>query len=543
MTGLDFIISNARKVFFSCLAIFACINVRADLKINETTFPDENFRNWVLAQSYGQDGVLTEEEIAGVTTINVMGREVIQSLKGIEYFTAITRLTCQRNKLSELNLSKNIDLTWLDCCGNNLTELDLSNNQKLTYLACEGNQLTSLNVSDCTKLTELDCQQNQLATLNASGCKALTMLKCYKNQLATLDVSGCASLETMWCSDNRLSALDVSECTSLIVLRCNGNQLSEIILSNNIKLTHMWCQDNQLSSLNLSKNKQMEELRIYHNKINGKAMDDLINNLPSTNRATLCAVFSKDEQGVMTSTQVKAAKSKGWVSYYWDDIEMKWTEYEGSDDPVTFTAGQMATIVLPTEPDAGKGKYYRLAGCKEGEIVFEQEPHPQARVPYIIVPHEDFSIELSADELAGLTGDTVSVDGVSFIGTYMREVLPSLGGDGGSSFYYDIIDQTPDCSPLPGEGPGVRLFVGALRAYLLVDWKAAGWNDPYTQGGTKTPLEKMPIVLRDDATSIAGCPQTVNGKSSNGKCYDLQGRRISEKPTRGIYIVDGKKKM
>ena len=42
-------------------------------------------------------------------------------------------------------------------------------------------------------------------------------------------------------------------------------------------------------------------------------------------------------------------------------------------NPVTFTAGQMATIVLPTEPDAGKGKYYRLAGCKDGEIVFEQE--------------------------------------------------------------------------------------------------------------------------------------------------------------------------
>ena len=211
-------------------------------------------------------------------------------------------------------------------------------------------------------------------------------------------------------------------------------------------------------------------------------------------------------------------------------------------NPVTFTAGQMATIVLPTEPDASKGKYYRLAGCKEGEIIFEQELQPRAHVPYIIMPSEDFSIDPAELELAGLTGDTVSVDGVRFIGTYMREVLPSLGGDGGSSFYYDIIDQTPDCSPLPGEGPGVRLFVGALRAYLLVDWKAAGWNDPYTQGGTKTPLEKMPIVLRDNATSIAGCPQMVNGKSSNGKCYDLQGRRISEKPSRGIYIEGGKVK-
>ena len=211
-------------------------------------------------------------------------------------------------------------------------------------------------------------------------------------------------------------------------------------------------------------------------------------------------------------------------------------------NPVTFSAGQMATIVLPTEPDASKGKYYRLAGCKDGEIVFEQELQPRAHVPYIIMPSEDFSIDPAELELAGLTGDTVSVDGVRFIGTYMREVLPSLGGDGGG-FYYDIIDQTPDCSPLPGEGPGVRLLVGALRAYLLVDWKTTGWNDPYTQGGTKTPLEKMPIVLRDNATSIGSCPQTVNGESSNREYYDRQGRRSSEKPTRGIYIVDGKKKM
>ena len=32
-----------------------------------------------------------------------------------------------------------------------------------------------------------------------------------------------------------------------------------------------------------------------------------------------------------------------------------------------------------------------------------------------------------------------------------------------------------------------------------------------------------------------------NGESSNGKWFDLQGRRLSGKPARGIYIEDGKK--
>ncbi len=245
---------------------------------------------------------------------------------------------------------------------------------------------------------------------------------------------------------------------------------------------------------------------------------------------------------IRTATLHVPANSVEWYS-----AQSPW-KYFGSvvalpnyTEPIAFTAGQMATIILPAEPDAGKGKYYRLAGCKEGEIVFEQELQPRAHVPYIIVPHEDFSIDPAELELAGLTGDTVSVDGVRFIGTYVSEALPSLGGDGGG-FYYDIIDQTSDCSfSLSGE-TGMQAVVGALRAYLLVDWRTAGWNDPYAQGGTKSPWEKMPIVLRDDATSIGGCPQMVNGKSSNGKCYDLQGRRISEKPSRSIYIEDGKVK-
>ena len=217
-------------------------------------------------------------------------------------------------------------------------------------------------------------------------------------------------------------------------------------------------------------------------------------------------------------------------------------------EPVTFTTGQMATIILPTEPDASKGKYYRLAGCEEGEIIFEQELQPRAHVPYIIVPHEDFSIDPAELELAGLTGDTVSVEGVSFIGTYVSEVLPSLGGDGGG-FYYDIIDQTSDCSlSLSGE-TGMQAVVGALRAYLLVDWKTTGWNDPYTQGGTKTPWEKMPIVLRDDATGIESSQKSkVKIQSRGDEIYDVNGKLVNRKSLNhklphGIYIKDGRKEL
>ena len=145
------------------------------------------------------------------------------------------------------------------------------------------------------------------------------------------------------------------------------------------------------------------------------------------------------------------------------------------------------------------------------------------------MPSEDFSIELGAQEVEGLTGDTVSVEGVSFIGTYHREEINPKEG-----FSVRIIDTTPDCSHLPVEEQGVSLYVGALRAYLLVHW-----DDPYNPGGTKAPADKMEIVLRDNPNSL----QMVNDKSSNGKCFDLQGRRLSGKPAQGLYIEKGQKKL
>jgi len=205
---------------------------------------------------------------------------------------------------------------------------------------------------------------------------------------------------------------------------------------------------------------------------------------------------------------------------------------------VTFIKNQMATIILPTEPDASKGHYYRLDRCEDGQIVFEQELQPHARTPYIIVPSEDFSIDLSTLDLEGLTQDEVSIEGISFIGTYIGAVLPSLGGDGGGS-YYDIIDKTPDCglSSLGETGKGA--FVGALRAYLQVSW-----DDPYNHPGSKTPGEKMEIVLKDNPNGIETIQTPMFKVQSDRSVFDLQGRKVTTDDSslkKGIYIKGGKK--
>ena len=200
------------------------------LAINATNFPDETFRNWLLAQEYGKDGVLTDEEIAGVKEIDVNGfvtGGTVASLKGIEHFTALTTLNCYFNQISALDVSKNTALTTLLIGDNPLKAMpDLSQNTKLTILDCSSLVLTKLDVSKLTALTELSCGGNLLKELDLEKLTALTTLNIENNQFETLDVSHNTALTSLNCTNNRLTTIDLSKNKSLNTLFCSVNRIS-----------------------------------------------------------------------------------------------------------------------------------------------------------------------------------------------------------------------------------------------------------------------------------------------------------------------------
>jgi len=75
-------------------------------------------------------------------------------------------LDCQANLLTNLDLTKNFQLTYLSCVGNRLANLDLKNNEKLTSLFCYANRLSGmLDLSNNPNLIELECFANQLKVL------------------------------------------------------------------------------------------------------------------------------------------------------------------------------------------------------------------------------------------------------------------------------------------------------------------------------------------------------------------------------------------
>ena len=238
----------------------------AGVTIDETTFPDENFRKWVLSQKYGKDGILTEEEIAKVESIDVAYQD-IKSLKGIEYFTAMEYLLCGSEHLTEIDISKNTKLKWLRCSQSKLTSLDVSKNAALVELRCHNNQLTALDVSNNPLLENLDCESNKLTELDVTHNPALKYLSCYYNPLTSLDVSHNPALESLRCYELPLGTLDVTKNPALQSLVCTGMQLATLDLSQNPELNYLSCDGNELTTLDITQNPKLYFLRCYGNKL------------------------------------------------------------------------------------------------------------------------------------------------------------------------------------------------------------------------------------------------------------------------------------
>ncbi len=216
------------------------------LVINDTEFKDDNFRAYLMGLTSGADGFFTKEELAAITEINVFDKG-ITTLDGIEYFTALKTLNCDKNALQSLDLSANTSLQLLSCYDNS--------------------SMTSLNVSGCVALEVLYCYRNNLSSLDVSELTLLRILTCSQNALTELDVRNNTALEELACHNNALTQLDVSKNTELTKLKCYNNKLTELDVSHNTKLTLLTCQENQLTKLDVSMLPLLKDFSCHYNHL------------------------------------------------------------------------------------------------------------------------------------------------------------------------------------------------------------------------------------------------------------------------------------
>ena len=267
------------------------------IPINEETFPDPVFREYVL--KIVGSSVLTEEKARQIEVLDVSDdnikevlgkRDPITSLMGIRYLNYVKDLNCsgqelkktlnleQNSRVEKLNCSGNqltglwfhtgSSLRYLDCSVNQFTALDLSKNPELTELSCSSNKLTSLDLSANKKLQKIVAQTNALTTLDTRNLPELTDLYLWGNHdLKSIDVSKNPKLEFLSASHCKLTALDVSHNRKLVKLYVDDNQLTALDVSSNYMLKKLGCYENQLTALDLSYNGALEYLGVNDNPI------------------------------------------------------------------------------------------------------------------------------------------------------------------------------------------------------------------------------------------------------------------------------------
>ena len=227
------------------------------VSIDRAHFPDDVFRNeYVRKFDLDGDKRLSRQEIGLIKVIEIgfdddeTKKDDIITLKGIEYFTALEKLTCGNTALEEIDVSRNKALNYLSCVGNRIKTIDVTQNTELEFLdlICTSSLECNLDLSNCRKLKVFTCEESLLTgvkianlpklevadflwcsgitKLDISGCGKLKTLRVPSGDgfgdLDYLNIDGCVSLAEMLCTHNKLKALDVSHCPALVACLRKG---------------------------------------------------------------------------------------------------------------------------------------------------------------------------------------------------------------------------------------------------------------------------------------------------------------------------------
>ena len=246
------------------------------IPINEETFPDPVFREYVL--KIVGSSVLTDEKAQQIEVLDVSknnikkvlgDRDPITSLMGIRYLRYVKDLNCSGQELKKtLNLEQNSRVEKLNCSGNQLTDLWFHKGSLLRYLDCSVNQFTALNLSKNPELIELSCSNNKLTSLDLSANTKLQQINASSNKLTALDVRQLPELTHLYLWANHdLKSIDVSKNTKLEFLSVSHCKLTSLNVSNNRKLVELFVYNNQLTALDVRSNYMLKTLYCYENQI------------------------------------------------------------------------------------------------------------------------------------------------------------------------------------------------------------------------------------------------------------------------------------
>lgn len=236
--------------------------------VSLSVFTDQAVLDAVKPFDTNNDGVLSPNEIAEITTLNLTN-STVASLDGVQYLTEITYLNLSYcSRLTALDLSGILSkLETLSIAGDrgleavtlgekpalkevfaqmsNISSLDISGAPIIEWLSLMDTKFTSLNFTSETlkNISAGSPDESILNNIDLSGCPNLTTLALYANKQTTaLDISMLTALESLTLNNSAITTFSTEKNRQLKSLNLNYNaSLKTLDVSKSLKLSTLSC--------------------------------------------------------------------------------------------------------------------------------------------------------------------------------------------------------------------------------------------------------------------------------------------------------------
>ena len=220
----------------ACLAVLLAFlgtsYALATVTLNSTNFPDNAFRNAVATAAGVSVGGSFDEST--LTTLDVSGKG-IQSVKGVELLTALTKFVAANNDIQFANFTNNPHLEWLDLSYN----VDLQGFNSTAGSGTASNHWITL--TNNMPLTHLDLSNCNIgyfvAIYNGYHVTTLTWLSLANNPAMAGWSNGIAVQTGLVYCD----LTNTAQTSSSVAFTSSHNKLETLILKNNSKFGYSSC--------------------------------------------------------------------------------------------------------------------------------------------------------------------------------------------------------------------------------------------------------------------------------------------------------------
>ena len=560
----------------------ALTGARASVVINETNFPDENLRFVASQYDADEDGTLSDDELAEITEINAGD---IMNLKGAEHFKNLDFLCLyygsdENPSITSINLSlfpKLYRFSLQDCSG--VTSLDFSKNPLLTefeLLRCPNvsslklpasveqvgldgaKSLTALDVSQLPKLrqffminsgvtdlnfsanpvlssigiTGVEDEKQVLNTVNLTNCDGLENIDIRYTTITTLTMKHLPIVRSLMMLYNDITSTTIEDCAEFNDITCNDNVLGTLCLKDNPLLGTINTEDNQLQVLIADNCPKLGRVQAFNNKLMWLDLKDAVKpenieeswlKLDNQQPVVQAVKISPTEVGLrvherLDVSRVKNLKVKGQA------MEPKEIYVDNIRYFVIYNDGpSVASLVGAT----GTGYEYDT----------------KWPFPWIDGNSKDNNLPVTLNVASWTKHPSwIRIDGETTItgevgGTLAAPTVLRSQDYDGKLTWRSSNEEVVKVNAETGE----LTIVGVGKAYITIS-------------GAETDYRLAPssIVYFVEITESTGINKLSNSKSSNSKCFDLQGRPLRSTSSFGssangssarktIVIIDGKK--